>query len=474
MKKLSDSVEINGINFIAEAERKGSAKSLFWPWAAANVSFLAISYGSFFLGFGISFWQATAAAVIGTIGSFAIVAISSLAGKRANAPTMTLSRAAFGVKGNRLPGFLSYLIFVGWETVLVSLATLASGTVLTRIGNIDTDISRVLGFMLAGGLTIIGGVLGFKVIMRIQFYLTIITILLTIGYIALTIDSVDWSMVSALPTGPISGFVGAIIFAITGIGLGWVGCAADYSRYLPRKVSGKSVIGWTIFGASIVPIILVIYGSLLAASSEELNSKVASDPIGALTTLLPTWYLIPFALVAVLGLIGGAILDLYSSGLTLVSIGLPVKRYVAAGIDGLIMTIGTIYLVWFASDFFVPFQGFLITLGVPVAVWSGLFAADVLMRKSYSESELFDPNGRYGSYNFKSIGLIGFGTIIGWGLVTNSLASWLSWQGYFLSIVGGKDGSWAYANLGVIAALLIGFFGHILLSKKQIVAQELK
>ena len=474
MKKLSDSVEINGINFIAEAERKGSAKSLFWPWAAANVSFLAISYGSFFLGFGISFWQATAAAVIGTIGSFAIVAISSLAGKRANAPTMTLSRAAFGVKGNRLPGFLSYLIFVGWETVLVSLATLASGTVLTRIGNIDTDISRVLGFMLAGGLTIIGGVLGFKVIMRIQFYLTIITILLTIGYIALTIDSVDWSMVSALPTGPISGFIGAIIFAITGIGLGWVGCAADYSRYLPRKVSGKSVIGWTIFGASIVPIILVIYGSLLAASSEELNSKVASDPIGALTTLLPTWYLIPFALVAVLGLIGGAILDLYSSGLTLVSIGLPVKRYIAASIDGLIMTIGTIYLVWFASDFFVPFQGFLITLGVPVAVWSGLFAADVLMRKSYSESELFDPNGRYGSYNFKSIGLIGFGTIIGWGLVTNSLASWLSWQGYFLSIVGGKDGSWAYANLGVIAALLIGFFGHILLSKKQIVAQELK
>ncbi len=474
MKKLSDSVEINGINFIAEVERKGSAKSLFWPWAAANVSFLAISYGSFLLGFGISFWQATAAAVIGTIGSFAIVAISSLAGKRANAPTMTLSRAAFGVKGNRLPGFLSYLIFVGWETVLISLATLASGTVLTRIGNIDTNISQVLGFLLAGGLTIIGGVLGFKVIMRIQFYLTIITILLTIGYIALTIHSVDWSMVSALPTGPISGFVGAIIFAITGIGLGWVGCAADYSRYLPRKVSGKSVIGWTIFGASIVPIILVIYGSLLAASSEELNSKVASDPIGALTTLLPTWYLIPFALVAVLGLIGGAILDLYSSGLTLVSIGLPVKRYVAASIDGLIMTIGTIYLVWFASDFFVPFQGFLITLGVPVAVWSGLFAADVLMRKSYSESELFDPNGRYGSYNFKSIGLIGLGTIIGWGLVTNSLASWLSWQGYFLSIVGGKDGSWAYANLGVIAALLIGFFGHFLLSKKQIVAQELK
>jgi purine-cytosine permease-like protein len=176
--------------------------------------------------------------------------------------------------------------------------------------------------------------------------------------------------------------------------------------------------------------------------------------------------------VAILGLIGGAILDLYSSGLTLVSIGLPVKRYVAASIDGLIMTIGTIYLVWFASDFFVPFQGFLITLGVPVAVWSGLFVADVLLRKSYAEDELFDPNGRYGAYNFKSILLIVFGTVVGWGLVTNSLASWLSWQGYLLNPLGGKEGQWAYANLGVIAALLIGFVGHIVLSSRSINAQN--
>ena len=473
MPNISSNIELNGINFINESERKGSARSLFWPWAAANVSFLALSYGSFFLGFGISFWQATFAAVIGTVSSFFLVGISSLAGKRANAPTMTLSRAAFGVKGNIVPGFLSYLIFVGWETVLVSLATLATESVLTRVGNLDPNLSRVLGFLLAGGLTIFGGVLGFKVIMKLQVYLTIATLILTAGYIALTIDQINWSSVNSIPSGSAQGFIGALIFGVTGLGLGWVNCAADYSRYLPRKVSGKAVVGWTVFGASVVPIILVIYGALLAGSSEELSGLVASDPIGALTTLLPTWYLIPFALVAVLGLIGGAILDLYSSGLTLVSIGLPVKRHVAASIDGLIMTIGTIYLVWFASDFFVPFQGFLITLGVPIAAWSGLFVADVLMRKSYSEKELFDSSGRYGAYNFKSIGLVALGAVIGWGLVTNSLASWLSWQGYLLGPIGGRNGSWAYANLGVIAALLIGFIGHIVLSRKKIKRDEI-
>lgn len=466
-------LELNGPNLIQESERKGSPRSLFWPWCGANVSLLALSYGSFFLGFGISFRQATVAAIFGTVLSFLVVGFSSLAGKKSNAPTMILSRAAFGVKGNIVPGALSYLIFVGWETVLVSLATLATGTVSARLGNINHDLSLVFGFVIAVSLTVVGGVLGFSTIMRIQKWLTLVTVVMTIVYIALTFESVNWQAVSAIKDGISQGFIGALIFGITGIGLGWVNSAADYSRYLPRTVSSKAVVGWTVLGASLVPIVLVIYGSALAGSSKKLSDAIAMDPIGALTTLLPTWYLIPFALVAVLGLVGGAILDLYSSGLTLVSIGLPVKRHIAASIDALIMLAGTIYIVWFADNFFAPFQGFLITLGVPVAVWSAIFVADVIMRKNpYSEADLYNPLGRYGAWNKKSLALMAIGSVIGWGLVTNTFASWLSWQGYLLFLIGGKNGAWAYANVGVIAALLIGFTGHILLSRKAIRVQE--
>ena len=466
-------LELNGPNVIAESERSGKASSLFWPWAGANVSLLALSYGAFFLGFGISFRQATWAAIIGTLLSFLVVGVSSLAGKRSNAPTMILSRAAFGVKGNIVPGFLSYLIFVGWETVLVSLATLATGTVFARVGHIDHNLSLFIGFLIAVSLTVFGGVLGFSTIMKIQKWLTLITVAMTIVYIGLTFDQVNWSAVSAIKDGNNQAFIGALIFGVTGIGLGWVNSAADYSRYLPRSVSSSSVIGWTVTGASIVPIILVIYGSALAGSSKELSDAIAMDPIGALTSLLPTWFLIPFALVAILGLVGGAILDLYSSGLTLVSIGLPVKRHIAASIDAVIMLAGTIYIVWFADNFFFPFQGFLITLGVPVAVWSAIFVADVVMRKrSYSEIDLFDSAGRYGAWNRSSIALMAIGTIVGWGFVTNTFASWLSWQGYFLGLIGGKDGAWAYANVGVIFALAIGFFGHLILAKRTIAQQE--
>lgn len=466
-------VEINGPNTIQESERTGTARSLFWPWAGANVSLLALSYGAFFLGFGISFKQATYAAIIGTIASFFLVGISSLAGKRSNAPTMVLTRASFGVKGSVVPGLLSYLIFVGWETVLVSLATLATGTVFTRIGGVDHNLALILGFVIAVSLTVFGGVLGFTVIMRLQKILTVITVVMTIVYVALTIDSVNWSAVSAIKDGSTQGFIGALIFGVTGIGLGWVNCAADYSRYLPRTVSSKAVVGWTVFGASVVPIVLVIYGAALSGSSKELSDAIAMDPIGALTSLLPTWFLIPFALVAILGLVGGAILDLYSSGLALVSIGVPIKRHQAASIDAIIMLAGSIYIVWIADNFFFPFQGFLITLGVPIAVWSAIFVADVVMRsKAYSEKDLYDPRGIYGSVNKDSIALMIVGSIVGWGFVTNTFASWLSWQGYFLGVLGGKEGAWAYSNIGVVMALIIGFVGYIVLARKTISKQE--
>ena len=466
-------LEFNGTNVIAESERSGKASSLFWPWCGANVSLLALSYGSFFLGFGISFWQATYAAIIGTTLSFLLVGFSSLAGKKSSAPTMVLSRAVFGVKGNIVPGLMSYLVFVGWETVLVSLATLATGTIFMRIGDIDRNLAMAIGFVVAVSLTMYGGVLGHKVIMRLQKYLTLVTSFATVIYIVLTFDEISWDKVSEIPSGNIQAFIGALIFGITGIGLGWVNTAADYSRYLPRTTSSKSVVGWTVLGASIVPIILVIYGAALSGSDPKLSDAIAMDPIGALTALLPTWYLAFFALIAILGLVGGAILDLYSSGLTLLAIGVPIKRHSAALIDGAIMLIGSIYLVWIADNFFYPFQGFLITLGVPIATWSAIFVTDVLLRKrAYSEADLFKVSGRYGAWNKRSLALMAIGSFIGWGFVTNSFAGWLSWQGYLLFLIGGKDGSWAYANVGVLLALVIGALGHLLLARGEIKSQE--
>src|SRR6202050_2453447 len=96
-------IEMNGINVIAESQRKGHPRDLFWPWFAANISVLGLSYGSFELGFGISFWQALIVGVAGIVLSFLACGFIAVAGKRGSAPAVGVSRGAVGGHGDQLP-----------------------------------------------------------------------------------------------------------------------------------------------------------------------------------------------------------------------------------------------------------------------------------------------------------------------------------------------------------------------------------
>jgi purine-cytosine permease-like protein len=317
--------------------------------------------------------------------------------------------------------------------------------------------------------------MGFDLIMRMQTVITVVTGVLTVVYIVLVTDQIHWHAVTRIHAGSAQELIGAMVFMMTGFGLGWVNAAADYSRYLPRTASSRGVVGWTTFGAAVAPVVLLVFGLLLAGSSDGLNKAVAADPVGALTTVLPTWFLIPFAAVAVLGLVGGAVLDIYSSGLALLAAGLRMPRYLAALIDGVLMILGTLYIVFVADDFLAQFIGFLTTLGVPVAAWCGVMLADIaLRRRDYDEADLYRPAGRYGDVPPAPLTVIIAGTVIGWGLVTNTAASWLGWQGYLLAPLGlgGRSGSWAFANLGVLVALVIGFAATWVSRRSKVRAQE--
>jgi len=469
-------VEANGINVIGDDQRKGTPRQLFWPWFAANVSVLGLSYGSFTLGFGISFWQAVIAGLVGIVFSFLLCGFVAVAGKRGSAPTMILSRAAFGVRGNWVATAISWVLTVGWETVLTVLATLATATVFTQLGWGGGPTVKIVALLVVAVLTVGGGVMGFDLIMRMQTVITIVTAVLTLVFIAFVIPHIDWAKVSAIPSGSAASMVGALVFLMTGFGLGWVNAAADYSRYLPRNASSRAVIGWTTFGSALAPVVLLVAGLLLAGSSPDLNKAIAADPIGALASVLPTWYLVPFVIVAVLGLVGGCVLNIYSSGLALLAAGLKAPRFVAALIDGTIMVLGTVYVAFFADSFLGPFQGFLITLGTPIAAWCGVMLADIAGRRGgYTEADLYDPKGRYGSVNWLAVGTVLVSTVVGWGLVTNTYADWLSWQGYLLEPLGlgGRDGAWAAANLGVLAALVIAFVVTWVSQRSRVRTQEL-
>ncbi|WP_156225041.1 purine-cytosine permease family protein [Pseudactinotalea suaedae] len=471
-------IETTGIEIVTPDKRTAKPRDLFWPWFAANISVFGVSYASFVYGFGVSFGQAAIVTVIGITLSFLACGVIALAGKRGSAPTMILSRASFGVAGQKVPGVFSYLISMGWETFLAIMAVLATATIFTRLEWGGGTTTKVLAMLVVAALIVGASVAGYHLIMKLQSVLTWVTGAVTLAYIVLTVSEIDLGAAAAIPAGSGQAMVGALVMVLTGFGLGWVNIAADWSRYQRRDANGGAIVFWNTFGGAIAPIMLVLYGLALIGTRPDLMDGISADPIGTLATLLPTWFLVPFLVAAVLALVSGAVLGIYSSGLTLLSLGLRVKRPVAAAIDGAILTVGAIWVVFFAQDFLGPFQSFLITLGVPIAAWAGIAMADTLLRRrDYDDQALFDPRGRYGSWNWTSIALMAVASVIGWGLVINNFADaapWNNWQGYLLGPLGlgGRDGDWAWANLGVLFALLIGLLGYLLLQRGAVRRQE--
>ncbi|MCA0335313.1 MAG: cytosine permease [Actinobacteria bacterium] len=478
-------VETTGIEIIEESERTARPRDLFWPWFAANVSVFGISYAAFVLGFGISFWQAIVVTIIGVVISFALCGVIAIAGKRGSAPTMILSRAAFGVQGQKVPGVISWLVSIGWETFLAIMAVLATATIFERLGWGGGTATKVIAAVVVAAMIVLASVAGYHIIMRMQSVLTWITGAITILYVLMTLSHVDFGTLTSIPAGSLGATIGALVMVMTGFGLGWINIAADWSRYQHRSASGGAIVAWNTLGGAIAPALLVCYGLALAGSDEKVKEGIAADPIGTLATLLPTWVLVPFLLAAILSLVSGAVLGIYSSGLTLLSLGVRIPRPMAALVDGVILTLGTFYVVFVAKNFLNPFQSFLITLGVPLASWAGIMIADIALRKrDYDDDDLFDARGRYGAWDWTSIGTMVVTSILGWGLVVNNFAAdatWNNWQGFLLEPLGlgtwnAADGYWegnfAYANLGVLLALVLSFLITYVARKAKVARQE--
>ncbi|POB10091.1 thiamine permease [Sulfobacillus sp. hq2] len=410
-------IEVNGINQVSRAEQTGHVSDLFWIWLAANLGILAVIYGGVILSFGMNFWQALIVVVLGAA-SFVLVGVLSVAGRDGGAPMMTLSRAIFGIHGNVVPNFVSWLSFIGWETISVITGTLALMALLGMFLPIPHVILAVLAMVIMVGLTIILGLLGHATLVVVQRWASYFFGLLTLLVIGLLIPKTHWHLLWSRPPGPwLSGFVPALSIIVAGTGLSWVNAAADYSRYLPRSVKSSAIIWSTVSGAALPLIVLMITGLLLTTQEPTLAS--AANPIQLIQQALPPWAAVPYLLTAAGGLICEADLSLYSSGLNLLNMFVPLPRYKTVLIDAVVMAGGTVYVVLIAKNFLEPFESFILLLGTGLAAWAGIFIADQLGRRK----GVYDKDLLYGAappYQVRVDALIMWAVGTGAGLLCTS------------------------------------------------------
>ena len=101
-------IETHGIDHIPDAERHGRPIELFWVWAGANVNYLSLVVGGTLVLMGLSLPQALAVIVIGNLG-WLLPGFLSVSGPAAGAPSEVITRAMYGVRGNRV-----YTAISGW------------------------------------------------------------------------------------------------------------------------------------------------------------------------------------------------------------------------------------------------------------------------------------------------------------------------------------------------------------------------
>lgn len=466
-------IESNGANPVPDSERGGKARGLFPLWFSWNASLFGVSYGIYVYMFGLSWWQAILAGSLGYLISTFFVGVVAVGGPRTGLPTLTQTRFSFGLRGNLVGVIFSYISSVGWQVVTITVAAGSGANLLARLlPSIFSDRDGgptfwavLLCFAIVLGAVLTISVVGFHLIAKVENIIAWVSGGITIVFFFLVLPKMDFAAIAAAPNGSPSNFVGGMILAMTMIGLGYLASGGDFSRYLPRNVRARSVISWTAAGISAPVIGLLIMGVLLAASDPDLAAAASADPITALANLVPEWFLIPFTLVVMLTMIAAAIMGVYSSGLALVSTGVPISRAVSTATTTVLIAAGSFYLLFISASFFATFQAFLAIVSVVIGSMATIQMLDFVRQRRLGWNTDMARGAGFGGRSVRWTALVSLviATVIGLGLITSYDPAIAPIVGFLLTD-DAKSGFIGATNIGVLLAMVIAGILYSLLT----------
>ncbi len=459
-------LEQRGIELIPENERTMKPRNLFWLWSGAiwNVEFLV--YGALIVSFGLSFYQAVAAILIGNL-FYAFLGFASLAGPETGTTEFMVSRAPFGRNGNRVPSLFNWLTQVGFEIEGLVIVVLIVLGMLAREGQSVNGLGKALIVIAAVIAQFIMPYLGHATIQTVLRYLSYVFIVLFAIMAILVIPKAHLSALGAQSSPDWWLWTTGLVVIVSAGGLGWTENAADYSRYLPRATSKWKTFWAATLGGAIPSVLLELLGATAFLVSKNFSGfgttgNVMQGLPGAFG--FASWFFWPFMILALPQLFAINTMDMYSSGVTLQALGLPAKRWICVLIDTVISG-GITALVIFKGNFYQDLSGFLLYIVVWLAPWFGIIAVDYLLRGGTYDRYALGARRegvywRNGGWNWKALLALACGMF--------SAMMWIDAQFFFPSYNGplangtnGMDLSWA---LG----LLVGAGIYLLLSYRSI------
>src|SRR5205809_450194 len=364
-------VESHGIDAIPDKERHGTPRELAFLWAGAFVNYASLFTASLlttYYGFGV--WDGLAATTLGTIAAAVILGLLSNTGPRSGLPQIVFTRGIFG-RGSYVGAALTLFLAVGWFAVDCVIAAQA-GAALIRPGS--AKVTFLLVIVIAGASMAVA-IFGHQTIKVLEKYGAITFAALTAVLFIALVPQFNLSQLPAArhflgPDYPGAFALGFMTcFALVA---SWYPFASDYSRYLPRSSSVRSVTAWPVIGVALPMIMLGAFGVLLPTIDAQLAST--QGPLAVISAHAPAWVAIPFFLFVVVGEIWANYLDVYTAGLVALAMGIRVRRWQSALGCGILGAALAGYAV-LVSDFHIAYEDFLIL----TYLWAPAWAAVVLL-----------------------------------------------------------------------------------------------
>src|SRR5215471_11731259 len=244
-------VEPGGAEFIPLHERHGRPLQLFWTWTSPNLEFATVFVGVIAVAFfGLTFWQAVLAIVIGTAAGSISQAILSARGPSHGVPQMVLSRLGFGYWGNVLPAGLNAVTAgIGWFAVNSVSGTFALNTL--------THWPKPLCLLIIVVVQVVVAFFGHNIVQLFERYAFPV---LAVIFVITTVVILAKSSPGAPSHGGGSGGFLLAMGAAAGYAVGWNPYAADYTRYFPPQTSRKAIALWAGLGLFLSCAVLEIAG----------------------------------------------------------------------------------------------------------------------------------------------------------------------------------------------------------------------
>lgn len=362
-------VEPGGIEPVPVADKHGKPLQLLWTWASPNLEFATIFLGVLAVSaFGLNFWQAALAIVIGNgLGSLTHAALSAR-GPDHGVPQMVLGRIAFGFRGNALPAALmSLMAGVGWFAV-----NSVSGAFAL---NALTGMPVLLCLIIVVVVQVVIAFFGHNLVQAYEKY--IFPLLAVVFAVTTVVIFSKASPGSVTGTGGIGGFL-LTVGATFGYTAGWNPYAADYTRYLPESVNRRVVGLYAGLGLFLSTTILMFVG----AASMTIGGTGTDNPTGTFTAHLPAFLAAATLLAVTLGAVAADVLNIYSGALAFLTLGikLPIawRRAVVAVVYG---AVGFI-LAWLGlSDAGHAYESFLLVVSYWISPWLAVILVDQYLRR---------------------------------------------------------------------------------------------